>query len=1843
MHGQTLNLKVLGGIFLAVFALVVSAYAEQDNTGLQPLKPGMTLAKAAPLKIGQPLRTLKPAGINPATPSAVQTFEDGRLVIPRPIQKTTAKPVASSVMQSLPGLAGVMPSPIANFDGVNNVSGYLPPDTQGDIGWDPATGRKYYLQWVNVDFQIWDVTVAESPQPLLAAPLAGNSLWAGTGTLCESHNDGDPLTRFDALANRWVMSQFALSFPDDFHQCIAVSQTADPTGDWYLYDFKTSTTVMNDYGKLGIWADGYYMSFNQFDGYSEDWRGAGVAVFERDKMLLGQDARMIYFDTGAASTPENRYGGMLPADLDGPAPPAGTPNYFVEWDDSSWQGDVNDTLRIWEFRTDWANISNTTFGLNAAFDPNLQIATADVDANLCNWARGCIPQPDTAARLDAISDRLMYRLQYRNFGTYQTLVGNHTIDASATDKAGIHWFELRNSGAGFAMHQEGVYAPDSDNRWMGSIAMDATGNMALGYSVASSTTYPSVRYSGRLANDPAGILPQGETTMVAGSGSQTHSAARWGDYSMMAVDPADGCTFWYTQEYMQITSVKDWQTRIGSFRFPNCTSVPLGMLSGTVSDAAAAALAGVTISISPGGYSTVTDTAGHYMIPLPGGTYTVTATKYGYVTGSAAAVVVTAPDTTSRDFTLAAAPTVTITGLVTDAAAGWPLYARINIQGYPGSPVFTNPVTGAYAVPLVAGDYTFTVTAMSGGYKTATAAVVVTATDAVQDFGLTVDSAACSAPGYQLVNAGSVLSLEKFDAATAPAFPANWAVEDFRGTSGDWTTMTASLHPAGITPHSPPNMAVFNSFTADRRDGTRLHQTDDLVLSNQHSVIISFWMHHDAKYRDFDRVRVQVSTNAGVTWTDIGIVLRNNGSSGWVRHAYNLDVPTGTATLRVGLLGVSAYGNDIHIDDIAVSTRTVCSPIASYGLVIGTVRDGNTGAPLTNATVTGSGGSAATMIDAAADPAAPARMYVIAQPAGIRVLTATAPRYASVSVTPTIVAGGTTGQDMSLPVGRLAVTPSNLSFELSALAPTASLPLSLDNSGGLAANYEIIAVKGLFGGYTPTGPFAAAARHTGPKSTNDLDASAVRVDLTPRNVTRLAAGEVSASWDTGLANPWGIGFNTAAADLWVSNPAYSGGDDLDYRFTTAGVNTGDTIDTAPWIGAWAGDMTYNPYSKTLWQVNVGGDNCIYELDPAAKTATGNRICPAFPTSQRGLAFNPLTNTYYSGSFNDDIINHFAPDGTILDSKDVGLSISGLAFNPSSGHLFVMTNADTTSDPTKFDVYVLDTRAAYANLGGFNLKTGGVKTFADWGQAGLELDCDGNLWAVDRVAKKVHQAGSGESDVCNWQATWLAVAPPSGNVAGGEAAALTVNADASGLAPGVYNAHLRAINTTPYGPLIVPVTLNVNPTVSYHGNGSSGGALPAAPAAYQPGTTVTVLGNSNSLTRTGHTFSGWNSQADGNGTTYAAADTFSMGNANITLYALWTLNSYSVSFASNGGSAIASQTTTYNTATPAPAAPVRTGYTFSGWHTDSSLTIPFDFSTPITADLTLFAKWTLNSYSVTFASNGGSNVASQTTVYNTAITAPTAPVRTGHTFGGWYSDSGLTTPFDFATPLSADLTLFARWALNRYTVSFASNGGSAVASQTADYNSATTAPAAPSRAEYTFNGWYTDSGHTTPYDFSTPVTADLILQAKWTIVSYSVTPSAGSGSNIAPNSPLQVDSGLTTSFTVTADAGYGILAASGCNGTLNGSVFTTGPITGNCSIAVTAIRHSGSGSSGATPTMTDVLKALQAYNGSVALSPQEQVVYDVAPLAANGIPQGDGQVDIFDVFLILRRTIGIGYW
>jgi hypothetical protein len=438
-----------------------------------------------------------------------------------------------------------MPASAKSFDGMDNIEGFLPPDTNGDVG------PNHYVELVNTQIEVFDKRSGAS----LFGPMPLDVLWSGMPqTVCNSDSDGDPIVLYDSIADRWLVSQFAASGP--FGECIAISKTPDPAGAYFRYFFQFSATDLYDYPHLGVWPDGYYMTANRFQGNT--FLGPAALVFDRARMLAGQAADVQEFDLSPDLDT------VTPADLDGPRlPPAGEPAYFAEVDGFS------SAINLWRFHVDWANGSNSTLSGPIA----LGVAAFN---SLCLGTLHCVPQPGTPPppKLDGLGDPLMHRVAYRNFGDHESLVANHAADVSTTAAvhAGVRWYEIRSTppGAPPVIHQQGTYAPDASHRWMASIAMDRDGDIALGYSVSSRSVFPSIRYTGRLAADPLGVLPQGESTLVEGRGSQLDRSGRWGDYSMMAVDPVDDCTFWYTNEYLPATSQGSWHTRIGSFKFPTC-------------------------------------------------------------------------------------------------------------------------------------------------------------------------------------------------------------------------------------------------------------------------------------------------------------------------------------------------------------------------------------------------------------------------------------------------------------------------------------------------------------------------------------------------------------------------------------------------------------------------------------------------------------------------------------------------------------------------------------------------------------------------------------------------------------------------------------------------------------------------------------------------------------------------------------------------------------------------------------------------------------------------------------------------------------------------------------------------------------------------------------------------------------------------------------------------------------------------------------------------------------------------------------------------------------------------
>ncbi|HMA36696.1 MAG TPA: PQQ-binding-like beta-propeller repeat protein [Chloroflexia bacterium] len=509
----------------------------------------------APMAIQEVGHAVSPAARSlPLAPLTQGRLSDQEPSRPLPLRKP--RTTAAALVQSwFSRGAPAIPAPSISWDGVNNLNAVYPPDTNGDVG------LNHYVQWVNLSLQIWDKSGNS-----LVGPINGNGLFGPLGAPCGTRNDGDPIVLYDQLADRWLLTQFAVpGGASGYHQCLAVSTSGDPTGSYNIYDFKVSATLFDDYPKFGVWPDAYYASFNMFNGNT--YAGPEVWAFNRTAMLNGQAATAVLFGLSTA------YYSLIPGDMDGSTlPPAGAPGEFASEDQSLF------AIDLWKFHVDFVTPGNSTL------TGPTQLATGTF-TDLCPGTRNCVPQPGTAVGLDGLGVHAMYRLAYRNFGDHESWVFNNAANVSGAGVQGApHWYELRSTppGSALTLAQESSYAPDATSRWMASLAMDHFGDMGMGYSASDGTSVrTSIRYTARLITDTANLMTQGEGTLMAGSGVQTGPANRWGDYSMMTVDPRDDCTFWYTNEYLATTGTAPWRTRIGAFKLPSCVIQSTSALTGT--------------------------------------------------------------------------------------------------------------------------------------------------------------------------------------------------------------------------------------------------------------------------------------------------------------------------------------------------------------------------------------------------------------------------------------------------------------------------------------------------------------------------------------------------------------------------------------------------------------------------------------------------------------------------------------------------------------------------------------------------------------------------------------------------------------------------------------------------------------------------------------------------------------------------------------------------------------------------------------------------------------------------------------------------------------------------------------------------------------------------------------------------------------------------------------------------------------------------------------------------------------------------------------------------------------
>jgi hypothetical protein len=574
MHGtlrrtrRRLWLFAAAAIPAAVVAAICAGAASSEPAAITkagPTKPHLVakVTNAAAFDVSRPLRELAKS----AAPATFRGLPPER----GPTLANVGHTTDGALQRTLP--APSIPGTLANFEGLSNQDNFNtfgfrvnPPDPNGEVG------PNNYVEMINLVFGVYN-----KAGTLLLGPVDTGTLWSGFSIPDCTDPSGDPVVLYDQFSDRWILTQFTTAGPE-YYNCIAISTTGDPTGSYYRYAFSTGLNFP-DYPKYGNWTDSYVITTREFGPTVE--YGIGVYALEKNKMLVGDPtARDVSFfiDGNDPDLLPLVGDGLLPADVDGKQKPktdSAIPLVGTQ-DDGGGYGATFDALNIWDLTVKWRSTPLASLALKT------QLPTAPFDSIFpcAPTARDCLPQPgitDPNQYLDILSyrQRPTFRLAFRNFKTYETMVTNQSVEA-APGVAGVRWYEIRRTGSTYSLYQQGTFAPgDGVHRWMGSIAMDKKGGMGLGYSVVNGTSvYPGIRYTGRLAGDTLGDMTLGEGTVINGTGVQTTANSRWGDYTDMTVDPVDDCTFWYVNEYYtaagQASSAAGWQTRIASFKLPGC-------------------------------------------------------------------------------------------------------------------------------------------------------------------------------------------------------------------------------------------------------------------------------------------------------------------------------------------------------------------------------------------------------------------------------------------------------------------------------------------------------------------------------------------------------------------------------------------------------------------------------------------------------------------------------------------------------------------------------------------------------------------------------------------------------------------------------------------------------------------------------------------------------------------------------------------------------------------------------------------------------------------------------------------------------------------------------------------------------------------------------------------------------------------------------------------------------------------------------------------------------------------------------------------------------------------------
>ena len=825
-----------------------------------------------------------------------------------------------------------MPTPSLTFNGAsavdNNaqgIGGVTPPDTNGDVG------PNHYVSSVNLVLKMFNKSGG-----VVAGPIRTSAIFQSlpAGDPCRTLNDGDPIVLYDSLADRWHISQFAVPDGNLTYQCVALSTTGDPTGSYYVWSYGYPIQAFNDYPKVGVWTDAYHMTFNQF-GINSGYLGIGILSQDRAKALVGDpSAAAVYINLGAI---DENTGGSLPGDIDGlTAPPVGMAQVIGEYRANEYVGSPVDGVRMYKWVPDFINPNNSSLTVLG----DVQLAPFDgrqpPGRNHIEVLGGVAAQ-----FLDSVADRSMHRFAYRNFGTIEnpinSYVGNFSVNVSgvrptsaATYQTGIRWFEMRRGGDSFSVFDQGTHnlspgdGANGLNNWVGSIAQDNRGNIALGFSQAGTTQRADIKIAGRTNNfQNSGTLNEGEALLHAAGGIQTSNSARWGDYSAMSVDPSDDCTFWYTQQYYATDSTSGWSTRVGKFRYPQCTDAPKATIQGAVTFCdTGAPVAGASVTAT-GGFNRLTDANGLYSLMVSPGNYTLNAAKNGGFTASGSQNVSPANgQTANANFcvnrvALVASETPQITSescgtanntpdpgeLITvslplrntGSAAASNLTATLQASGGIVSPSAAQSY-GALA-PSAAATRNFTFRVDSSIACGATVTLTFSVADGATNYGTITQQYTTGVP--------TVTLSENFDGVTAPALPAGWTSAPISGTPVNWATNTT---PASSTPNS--------AFAPEPTTPSTSALVSPPIQIQQANAQLTFknWFHTEETY---DGMVLEFSTDNGGNWTDV-----ITGGGSFVRGGYTTIISRATDSTIAGRRawsGISGVGTAPTFVDTTVN------------------------------------------------------------------------------------------------------------------------------------------------------------------------------------------------------------------------------------------------------------------------------------------------------------------------------------------------------------------------------------------------------------------------------------------------------------------------------------------------------------------------------------------------------------------------------------------------------------------------------------------------------------------------------------------------------------------------------------------------------------------------------------------------------------------------------------------------------------------------------------------------------------------------------------------------------------